>query len=304
MLRENITDLIAFSVVARERSFTRAAGQLGVSQSALSHTVKGLEGRLGLRLLTRTTRSVSITPAGERLLRTLAPSFAQIETELRELSELRDTPAGTIRLTAPDFAVEELLWPKLMPVIRDYPEVNLEIVVDYNLTDIALEQFDAGVRYGDRVSEGMIAQRIGPDVKLLCVAAPAYLEKRGRPMVPQDLMGHNCINVRLPSHGGVYAWEFEKDEREMRIHTPGQLVFNTIRPMVAATLDGIGISFMPDFYVADHLKAGRLATVLEDWTRPFSGLHLYYPSRRHASPAFKLVLDALRYRDDRPKAGS
>jgi DNA-binding transcriptional LysR family regulator len=297
MLRENVTDLIAFVAVARERSFTRAAGQLGVSQSALSHTIRGLEERLGLRLLTRTTRSVSTTPAGDRLLRTIAPNFAEIETELRALAELRDTPAGTIRITAPDFAVEGLLWPKLMPVIRDFPEVELEIIVDYNLTDIASEQFDAGIRYGDRVSDGMIAQRIGPDVRLVCVATPGYFETRGRPKVPQDLTGHNCINVRLPSHGGLYAWEFEKDGKETRIHTPGQLIFNSIGPMIASCLDGIGIAFMPDFYVADHLASGRLQTVLEDWSQPFSGLHLFYPSRRHASPAFKLLLDALRYRE-------
>ncbi|HRM75367.1 MAG TPA: LysR family transcriptional regulator, partial [Paracoccus sp. (in: a-proteobacteria)] len=238
MLRENVTDLIAFAAVARERSFTRAAGQLGVSQSALSHTIRGLEERLGLRLLTRTTRSVSTTPAGDRLLRTIAPNFAEIETELRALAELRDTPAGTIRITAPDFAVEGLLWPKLMPVIRDFPEVELEIIVDYNLTDIASEQFDAGIRYGDRVSDGMIAQRIGPDVRLVCVATPGYFEARGRPEVPQDLTGHNCINVRLPSHGGLYAWEFEKDGKETRIHTPGQLIFNSIGPMIASCLDG------------------------------------------------------------------
>ncbi|OCX66874.1 LysR family transcriptional regulator [Thioclava sp. SK-1] len=296
MLRENITDLIAFAAVARERSFTRAAGQIGVSQSALSHTIRALEERLGLRLLTRTTRSVSTTPAGERLLKTLALNLEQIEAELRRLSEMRDTPAGTIRLTAPDFAVEGLLWPKLMPVIQAYPDVNLEIIVDYNLTDIASERFDAGVRYGGRVSEGMIAQRIGPDVRLLCVATPAYWQAHGRPETPQDLMDHNCINVRLPSHGGLYAWEFEKDGRELRVHTPGQLVFNAIGPMVAATLDGIGVSFMPDFYVADHLTSGRLEAVLGSWSQPFDGLHLFYPSRRHASPAFKLLIEALRYR--------
>lgn len=296
MLRENITDLIAFAAVARERSFTRAAGQLGVSQSALSHTIRALEEKLGMRLLTRTTRSVSTTPAGERLLRTLVPNLEQIEAELRGLAELRDTPAGTIRLTAPDFAVEGLLWPKLMPVIREYPDVKLEIIVDYNLTDIASEQFDAGVRYGERVSEGMIAQRIGPDVRLICVATPAYWETHGRPTTPQDLMEHNCINVRLPSHGGLYAWEFAKDGRDLRVHTPGQLVFNAIGPMIAATLDGIGVSFMPDFYVADHLASGRLEPVLEDWSQPFDGLHLFYPSRRHASAAFKLLIEALRYR--------
>lgn len=297
MLRENMNDLIAFAAVARERSFTRAAGQLGISQSALSHTIRDLEARLGLRLLTRTTRSVSPTSAGERLLETLAPRLSEIEAELLALSEMRDTPAGTIRLTVPDFAVETLLLPRLLPLIRDYPDVKLELVVDYTLTDIAAEQFDGGVRYGDTVSEGMIAMRIGPDVRLLCVGTPAYFSTHGRPQVPQDLMAHNCINVRLPSHGGIYAWEFQKDGRELKVRTPGQLIFNSVAPMIAATLDGVGISLMPDFLVAEYLAAGRLETVLEDWSEPFKGLHLFYPSRRHGSPAFTLILEALRYRD-------
>jgi len=296
MLRENMNDLIAFATVARERSFTRAAGQLGVSQSALSHTIKDLEARLGLRLLTRTTRSVSPTSAGERLLETLAPRLAEIEAELMALSEMRDTPAGTIRLTVPDFAVETLLWPRLLPLIRSYPDVKLELVVDYALTDIAADQFDGGVRYGDTVSEGMIAMRIGPDVRLLCVGTPGYFAAHGRPQVPQDLMAHNCINVRLPSHGGLWAWEFEQNNRELRIRTPGQLIFNSFSPMLQATLDGVGLSLMPDFLIGDHLSSGHLDTVLEDWSQPFKGLHLFYPSRRHASPAFTLVLDALRYR--------
>lgn len=295
MLRENMNDLIAFAAVARERSFTRAAAQLGVSQSALSHTIRALEERMGLRLLTRTTRSVSPTSAGERLLATLAPRFAEIETELRALSEMRDAPAGTIRLTVPDFAIETLLWPKLLPVIKAYPDVKLELLVDYAFTDIAADQFDGGVRYGDSVSEGMIALRIGPDVRLLCVGSPEYFAAHGRPQTPQDLMQHNCINVRLPSHGGLYAWEFEKDGKAQRIRTPGQLIFNSVPPMLLATLDGVGLSFMPDFVVAEHLAAGRLEAVLEDWSEPFTGLHLFYPSRRYASPAFKLVLDALRH---------
>lgn len=292
-----MNDLIAFATVARERSFTRAAGQLGVSQSALSHTIKDLEARLGLRLLTRTTRSVSPTSAGERLLETLAPRLAEIEAELMALSEMRDTPAGTIRLTVPDFAVETLLWPRLLPLIRSYPDVKLELVVDYALTDIAADQFDGGVRYGDTVSEGMIAMRIGPDVRLLCVGTPDYFATHGRPQIPQDLMAHNCINVRLPSHGGLWAWEFEQNNRELRIRTPGQLIFNSFAPMLQSTLDGVGLSLMPDFLIDEHLSSGRLETVLEDWSQPFKGLHLFYPSRRHASPAFTLVLDALRYRD-------
>lgn len=296
MLRENANDLIAFAAVARERSFTRAAGQLGVSQSALSHTIRGLEERLGLRLLTRTTRSVSPTAAGERLLATLSPRFEEIEAELRALSDMRDTPAGTIRLTVPDFAVETLLWPRLMPVIRDYPDVTLELVVDYTLTDIAAERFDGGVRYGGSVSGGMIAMPIGPPVRQVCVATPAYLDLHGRPQVPHDLMTHRCVNVRLPSHGGLYAWEFEKDGKEVRVRVPGQLVFNSAAPILAAALDGVAIAMVPDFYAAEHLASGVLEEVLAEWSQPFDGLHLFYTSRRHASPAFALVLEALRYR--------
>lgn len=295
MLRENISDLIAFAAVARERSFTRAAGQLGISQSALSHTIRSLEERIGLRLLTRTTRSVSPTPAGERLLTTLAPRLLEIETALNALAEMRDTPAGTIRLTAPDFAVESVLWPRLMPVISAYPDVKLEIVVDYALTDIAAEQFDAGIRYGDRVTEGMIAVRVGPDVRLLCVATPDYFARHGKPQTPQDLMQHNCINVRLPIHGGLWAWEFEQDGREIKVRVPGQLVFNSIDPMLAAALDGVGIAMMPDFFIASHLEAGQLEVVLAEWCQPFTGLHMFYPSRRQLSPAFTLIRDALRY---------
>ncbi|TMV78765.1 LysR family transcriptional regulator [Thioclava sp. BHET1] len=295
MLRENINDLIAFAAVARAQSFTRAAEQLGLSQSALSHAIRALEERLGLRLLTRTTRSVSLTIAGERLLAVLEPRLQEIEGELLGLSELRDVPAGTIRLTVPDFAVETLLWPRLLPVVRTYPDINLELVVDYALTDIAAERFDGGVRYGETVSQGMIAMRIGPDVRQLCVATPEYFARHGRPEQPQDLSTHNCINVRLPA-GGIYAWEFERDERETRIRVPGQLTFNSMAPLIAAVLDSAGIAMVPDLVVADHIAAGRLEVALEAWAQPFAGLHLFYPSRLHASPAFSLVLDALRYR--------
>lgn len=297
MLRENMTDLISFATVAHERSFTRAAGQLGISQSALSHTIRALEERLGVRLLTRTTRSVSPTPAGEKLLATLSPRLADIAAELAALAEFREAPSGTIRLTVPDFAVETLLLPKLLPLIRAYPDIHLEMIVDYALTDIASDQFDGGVRYGYSVSPGMIAVPIGPDVRLLCVGTPEYFVERGRPQIPQDLMSHNCINVRLPSHGGLYSWEFEKDGKETRVRVPGQLIFNSISPMLTAVLESAGVSMMPDFYVADHLKAGHLEAVLEDWSAPFPGLHLFYPSRRHASSAFGLVVEALRYRE-------
>ncbi len=296
MLRNNINDLIAFATVARERSFTRAAGQLGISQSALSHSIRGLEDRLGLRLLTRTTRSVAPTLAGERLLATLTPRLEDIEAELKALSELRETPAGTVRLTAPDFAVEAILWPKLRPVIEKYPDVNLEIVVDYSLTDIAADQFDAGIRYGDRVTDGMIAMRIGPDVRLLCVGTPDYFARHGVPQTPQELMTHNCINVRLPMHDGLWAWEFERDSKETKVRVPGQLIFNSISPMLAAVLDGVGLAMMPDFFITPHLQSKRLVPVLEDWCPPFAGLHMFYPSRRNASPAFSLIRDALQFR--------
>src|SRR5205814_8869190 len=225
MQHGNLNDLLVFRSVATERSFTRAAAKLGVSQSALSHTIRGLEERLGLRLLTRNTRSVSPTEAGERLLHTIGPRFEEIETGLEGLSELREKPAGTIRITATDYAVETILWPKLTRFLRQYPDVQVELITDYGLTDIVAERFDAGVRIGEQVAKDMIAVRIGPDIRLAVVGAPSYFEGRPEPQAPQDLVGHNCINLRLPTHGGLYAWEFEKDGRELRVHVEGQLVF-------------------------------------------------------------------------------
>jgi DNA-binding transcriptional LysR family regulator len=297
MLGENFNDLLAFLAVAKERSFTRAAAQLGVSQSALSHTIRGLEERLGLRLLTRTTRSVSPTEAGDRLLHALGPRFEEIDAELAALSELREKPAGTIRITATDYAAEMILWPKIAKFLPQYPDVKVEIIIDYGLTDIVAQRFDAGVRSGEQLAKDMIAVRIGPDMRMAVVGAPPYLAKRSPPMRPQDLMGHNCINLRLPTYGGLYAWEFEKGKRELKVHVAGQLAFNSTFQMLNAALAGFGLAYVPEDLAQSHLTEGRLNRVLEDWCPTFSGYHLYYPSRRQPSPAFGLVVDALRYRD-------
>ncbi|EJC79595.1 transcriptional regulator [Rhizobium leguminosarum bv. trifolii WSM2297] len=296
MPRPAVNDLIAFLAVARAQSFTKAAAKLGVSQSALSHTIRGLEERLGLRLLTRTTRSVSPTEAGERLLLTVGPRLDEIETELAALSAYREKPAGTIRINAGEHAADAILWPALERLLPDYPDINVEIIVDYGLTDIVAERYDAGVRLGEQVAKDMIAVRIGPDMRMAVVGAPAYFERRRKPLMPQDLPDHNCINLRLPTHGSVYAWEFERDERELKVRVEGQLTFNTIALRLNAALAGAGLAYLPEDAVQAHLADGRLVRVLEDWCPPFPGYHLYYPSRRHASAAFTLVVDALRHR--------
>lgn len=296
MTRQSINDLIAFLAVARERSFTKAAARLGVSQSALSHTIRGLETRLGLRLLTRTTRSVSPTEAGERLLSSIGPRFDEIESELAALSEFREKPAGTIRITAGEHAADAVLWPALEKLLPDYPDINVEIIVDYGLTDIVAERYDAGVRLGEQVAKDMIAVRIGPDMRMAVVGAPAYFERRSKPQTPADLTDHNCINLRLPTYGGVYAWEFEKDGREVKVRVEGQLVFNNAQLRLNAALSGLGLAFVPEALVRQPLSDGRLVRVLEEWCAPFPGYHLYYPSRRHSSPAFALLVNALRYR--------
>ncbi|MGR9246475.1 LysR family transcriptional regulator [Rhizobium leguminosarum] len=296
MPRPAVNDLIAFLAVARAQSFTKAAGKLGVSQSALSHTIRGLEERLGLRLLTRTTRSVAPTKAGERLLVSIGPRLDEIESELAALSAFREKPAGTIRINAGEHAADAVLWPALEKLLPDYPDINVEIIVDYGLTDIVAERYDAGVRLGEQVAKDMIAVRIGPDMRMAVVGAPAYFDTRPKPLTPQDLTDHNCINLRLPTYGSVYAWEFEKDGRELRVRVEGQLVFNNIALRLNAVLAGLGLAYMPENLVEAHLADGRLVRVLEDWCLPFSGYHLYYPSRRHTSPAFALVVDALRYR--------
>jgi DNA-binding transcriptional LysR family regulator len=296
MARANINDLIAFLAVARERSFTRAAAQLGVSQSALSHTIRGLEERLGLRLLTRTTRSVAPTQAGERLLRNIGPRLEEIEAELDAITELREKPAGTIRITATENATETVLLPKLAPLLREYADIKVEIIIDYGLADIVAQRFDAGVRSGEQVAKDMIAVRIGPDMRMAVVGAPSYFRKRPEPKTPQDLLGHNCINLRLPSHGGVYAWEFEKGDRELRVRVEGQFTFNATVQILNTALAGAGLAYVPESMVQRHLAKGRLKRVLEDWCLPYSGYHLFYPSRRQSSAAFALVADALRHR--------
>lgn len=296
MTRENLNDLAAFLAVAQERSFTRAAAKLGVSQSALSQTVRNLEARLGLRLLTRTTRSVSATEAGERLVRTLAPRLEEIDAELSALTELREKPAGTIRITADEHAANMVLWPKLERFLPDYPDIKVEIDIDFGLTDIVAERYDAGVRNVELVARDMIAVPIGPEMRMAVVGSPRYFEGRQHPHTPQDLTSHRCINLRLPTHGGLYAWEFEKHGREVRVRVDGQLVFNSISMMLKAALGGLGLAYVPEVEIKAHVQGGRLVRVLEDWCEPFSGYHLYYPSRRQHAPAFSLLVEALRYR--------
>jgi DNA-binding transcriptional LysR family regulator len=297
MARRNVNDLLAFLAVARERSFTRAAAQLGVSQSALSHTVRELETRLGIRLLTRTTRSVSPTEAGERLLQTVGPRFDEIEGELDALSALRDKPAGTIRITTGGYAADTVLWPRLATFLPRYPDIKVEIIIDNGLTDIVAQRYDAGVREGGQVAKDMIAVRIGPDMRMAVVGAPAYFSKRPPPKTPQDLVGHNCINLRLPTLGGLYAWEFEKGSRELKVRVEGQLVFNTTNQMLDAALAGFGLAYIPEGLAQPHIAKRRLRRVLDDWCPAYPGYHLYYPSRRQSAPAFALLVDALRYRN-------
>src|SRR5437762_3860056 len=296
MPRQTLSDLLAFLAVANERSFTRAAAKLGVSQSALSHTVRGLEERLGLRLLSRTTRSVAPTEAGERLIRTVGPRFEEIDAELVALSALREKPAGTIRITTGEHAAETILWPALARLLPDYPDIRVELTIDYGLTDIVTERYDAGIRLGEQVAKDMIAVRIGPDFRMAVVGTPGYFAAHPKPARPQDLVAHSCINMRLPTYGGIYAWEFEKRGRALRVRVDGQLVFNTITLRMNAVLAGLGLAYLPEDQVQAHLADGRLIRVLADWCAPFSGYHLYYPSRRQLTPAFAVLVAALRYR--------
>jgi DNA-binding transcriptional LysR family regulator len=297
MTRGDLNDLAAFLAVARERSFTKAAAKLGVSQSALSHTIRGLEARLGVRLLTRSTRSVAPTEAGERLLQTVGPRFDEIDAELATLSEFRDKPAGTIRITTGEHAAEAILWPALERLLPDYPDIKVELTVDYGLTDIVAERFDAGVRLGEQVAKDMVAVRIGPDLRMAVIGAPSYFARRKRPLTPQDLTDHSCVNIRLPTYGGIYAWEFEKGGRELRVRGEGQLVFNNMALRLRAVMAGLGLAYLPEDQVRAHLAEGRLVRVLADWCPPFPGYHLYYPSRRQPTLAFALLVDVLRYRD-------
>lgn len=296
MRREEMADLTAFVVVAEERSFTRAAARLGMSQSALSQIVRRLEERLGLRLLARTTRSVSPTEAGLRLLETLTPALEDLDASIAALSELRDKPAGTIRITSVEHATKTVLWPALKKLLPDYPDLAVEIVNDYGLTDIVSDRFDAGVRLGEQVAKDMIAVRISPDIPMSLVGSPAYLAQRPAPTVPQDLIAHRCIHLRLPTSGGLYVWAFEKDGHELKVRAEGPLVFNTIELILEAAVDGLGLGYMPTDHVQGHVHAGRLVKLLGDWCPSLPGYHLYYPSRRHPVPAFALLVDALRLR--------
>lgn len=295
MAAGDFNDLFAFIAVARARSFTRAAAQLGVSQSALSHTIRGLESRLGIRLLTRTTRSVSPTEAGERLLLTVAPRLEEVEAELANLSELRDKPAGLIRITCAEHGADAVLWPKLPDFIHRYPDIKVEINVDYGMTDIVAQRFHAGVRLGDQVEKDMVAVRIGPDLRIVVVGSPGYFANRPPPKTPQDLSAHSCINLRLPTHDSFLAWEFERDGHVLRAHVQGQLAFNMGTHILRAALAGCGLAYLPADMAAEHIAAGRLLTVLDDWCQPFPGYHLYFPARRQTFPAFNLLVDALRY---------
>ena len=296
MRGNTFNDLTGFLAVANERSFTKAAARLGVSQSALSHTIRDLEERLGVRLLTRTTRSVAPTQAGERLLHTIGPRFEEIDAELAALSALRDKPTGTVRITIGEHAAETILWPALAAFLPRYPDIKVELIVDYGLTDIVTERYDAGVRLGEQVAKDMVAVRIGPELRMAVVGAPSYFERRPRPKRPQELTAHECINIRLPTYGGIYAWEFEKRGRGLKVRVEGQLVFNNMTLRMNAVMAGFGLAYLPEDQVRTQLADGRLIRVLADWCPSFPGYHLYYPSRRQPTPAFSLLVEALRRR--------
>lgn len=297
MARNTINDLLAFRAVAAERSFTRAAAHMGVSTSALSHTMRGLEQRLGVRLLNRTTRSVLPTEAGERLLRGVEAHFDGIEAELAALGDMRDKPAGTIRITTGAHSAQTILEPALIRLLQDYPDINVELSVDAGFVDIVAERFDAGVRLGETVAQDMVAVRIGPDMRMAAVASPSYFSRSVPPRTPHDLAGHNCINLRFPTYGGLYAWEFEKAGRALNVRVEGQLIVNDPALAFQAAVDGIGMAYLPEDHVLPFIDDGRLVRVLEEWCPSFPGYHLYYPSRRQHSSGFAVLIDALRYRD-------
>lgn len=297
MKREDAGDLLAFLAVARERSFTRAAAKLGMTQSALSQIIRNLEERLGVRLLNRTTRSVTPTQAGERLFLSVGPKFTEMDADLAVLSELREKPAGTVRLTATEYAASEILLPAMRKLLPKYPDINVEVIIDYGLTNIVAQQVDAGIRPGELVAKDMIAVRVSPDLRMAVVGSPSYFAERKRPKTPQDLTQHNCLNLRLPTHGGsLYVWEFEKNGREVNARVEGQLVFNSAGLLLKAALQGLGLAYVTEGNAQPHTSNGELVRVLSDWCPPFPGYHLYYPSRRQPSPAFSLLVDALRYR--------
>lgn len=296
MIGDHLRDLTAFLAVAEESSFTRAAARLDVSQSALSQTIQNLEARLGLRLFARTTRSVSLTEAGERLRGLVGPAMGEIDAGLAQLSELRDKPAGTIRITADEFAVQSVLMPAIERFLPKYPDVRIEVTTDQGLTDIVSDRFDAGVRRGGLVAKDMIAVRVGPDIRMAVVGAPSYFANRARPKRPRDLTAHACIHLRLPTQGGFFAWTFRKNGREQRIRVGGPLVFNSLVPISTAALSGLGLAWLPEPFVRPHLKARSLIEVLDDWSKTFEAYHLYYPNRRLASPAFSLFVESLRHK--------
>lgn len=296
MQRDEMSDLTAFAVVAEERNFTRAAARLGMSQSALSQIMRRLEARLGLRLLTRTTRSVAPTQAGDQLLETLVPALGELDAKLKVLSELRDKPAGLIRITSVEHATKTVLYPALAKLLPDYADIRVEIVSDYGLSDIVADRFDAGVRLGEDVDKDMIAVRIAPDLRIAIVGSPDYLERNPPPVMPQGLVRHKCINLRISAARGFYIWDFEKDGHALKVRVDGQLAFNTIDMLEQAALDGFGLAHLPFDQVEHHLAAGRLKQVLEDWTKPLPGYHLYYPSRRQPTSAFALFVETLRHR--------
>ena len=297
MKTENLNDLRAFVVVAQERSFTRAAAQLGLSRSALSHTMTTLEARLGVRLLTRTTRSVSITEAGARLLGTLSPMFSELDGELAALRSMGDKPSGTVRISATDHAIATVLWPRLNTLLHEYPDIQVELIVDYALADVVAQNIDAGVRIGDVVDKDMIAVRISPNLCMAVVGAPDYLAGKKPPVLPKELTDHPCINLRLPTHGGLYAWDFQKGKKSLSVRVQGRAIFNNTFLILQAVLDGQGLAYLPLDLVQSHIDAGRLVPLLEDWWPKFPGLHLYYPNRRHQAAALSLVIEALRYRE-------
>ncbi|CAO3424395.1 LysR family transcriptional regulator [Azospirillum doebereinerae] len=296
MPRENVNDLVAFLAVARERSFTRAAAKIGVTQSALSHTIRQLEARLGIRLLTRTTRAVTPTEAGERLLEGIGPHFEEIEAQVEALSALRDKPAGTIRINAPDHAIKHFLWPKLRMFLPRYPDIKVELVLDNGLADIVTERYDAGVRMGYHLAKDMISARIGPDFCMAVVGAPSYFAGRPEPVHPKELVGHSCINFRLLTNGGLYVWEFEEEGREIKVRVDGQLTFSNIFDLLDAALDGFGLGYIPEDIILPYVADGRLVRVLQPFSPYWEGYHLYYPSRRQSSPAFVALVEALRHR--------
>ncbi|PZW44389.1 LysR family transcriptional regulator [Pseudomonas sp. URMO17WK12:I2] len=295
MIKRNLNDLLSFVTVAREGTFTRAAAQLGVTQSALSQAISGLEARLQIRLLTRTTRSVSLTAAGERLLNAIGNRFDEIEAELDELSALRDKPSGTVRITCGDHIQRSLMMPRLTPLLLEYPDIKIEFDINYGFRDIVADRFDAGVRMGDTIDKDMIAIPIGPPLRMAVVASPAYFAKQLKPKKPRELIDHNCINMRMQSGGGLYVWDFQRKDKQLNVRVDGQLILNASPNVVDAALAGLGVAWLPEDEFAPHIDEGRLERVLEDWCPPFPGYYLYYPSRRQPSPAFSLVVDALRY---------